>query len=65
MTRTEQVYLRASEAEKEAVRLLAQAEGGLTEAALVRRLIRMEAQRRGLWPPKPEEPRRQEVTHAS
>jgi len=48
--RTEYIGVVLSAKEKEAVRRLAEAEGGLSAAALVHRLIRQEAQRRGLWP---------------
>jgi hypothetical protein len=36
--------------EKHALNKLAEAEGGLSRAATVRRLIRKEAQQLGLWP---------------
>jgi len=51
--RTEYIGVVLSAKEKEAVRRLAEAEGGLSAAALVHRLIRQEAQRRGLWPATP------------
>jgi len=51
MFKTERFGLILTPAEKEAARRLAEADGGLSQAALVRRLIRAEAQRRGLWPP--------------
>ena len=38
-----------TEAEKRALVRLAEAEGGRSRAAVVRRLIRREAHRRGLW----------------
>ena len=38
-------------AEKTAVIRLAEVEGGLSQAAVVRRLIRQAAKSRGLWPP--------------
>lgn len=37
--------------EKRVVERLAEIEGGLSQAALVRRLIRLAAKRRGMWPP--------------
>jgi len=50
MPKTERLGVALTPLDKEAVRRLADAEGGLSAAALVRRLIRQEAQRRGLWP---------------
>jgi hypothetical protein len=50
MTKTERIGLVLSTEEKTAGKRLAEAEGGLSFAALVRRLIRTEANRRGLWP---------------
>jgi hypothetical protein len=49
--RSERFGLILSEHEKEALARLAEADGGLSAAALVRRLVRQEAKRRGLWPP--------------
>jgi hypothetical protein len=46
----ERVGLVLSTTEKLALRQLADAEGGLSQAATLRRLIRAEAQRRGIWP---------------
>ena len=37
--------------ERRALQELARVEGGLSCAALVRRLIRREAERKGFWPP--------------
>jgi hypothetical protein len=48
--RSERFGLILSEREKEALARLAEADGGLSAAALVRRLVRQEARRRGLWP---------------
>ena len=48
--RSERFGLILTSGEKEAMRLLAEAEGGLSQAAVLRRLIRQEAQGRGLWP---------------
>lgn len=50
MDRSERMGLMLSPREKDAVRRLAEVEGGLSQAALVRRLIRREARRLGLWP---------------
>jgi len=49
MTRTERLGLVMDAREKQAVKRLAEEDGGLSEAAAVRRLIRQEAKRRGLW----------------
>ena len=62
MFKSERLGLVLSAREKGAARKLAEAEGDLTVAAVLRRLIRAEAQRRGLWPVKEEQP--QEVRHA-
>ena len=51
MERTEKFGMVLSPAEKSAGERLAELEGGLSLAALVRRLIRTEAHQRGLWPP--------------
>ena len=48
--RTERLALVVSQREKRAVYLLAEAEGGLTVSATVRRLIREAAKQHGLWP---------------
>ena len=48
--RTEQFGMLLSGPEKEALRLLAEVEGGLSQAALLRRLIRREARRAGVLP---------------
>ena len=66
MQKTERLAVVLTPAEKSAVVEMAEAEGGLTQAALVRRLIRDAARQRGLWPP--EHPRcsglnAQEVQH--
>ena len=52
MLRTERFGLVLSPTEKEAVIRLAELEGGLSRAALVRSLIRRAASEQGLWPPK-------------
>lgn len=50
MRKSERLGLVLSSEEKEAARRLAEAEGGLSQAALLRRLIRSEAVRCGIWP---------------
>lgn len=50
MPKTERLGVLVTPLEKAAVQKLAEAEGGLSQAALIRRLIRREAQRLGLWP---------------
>jgi len=50
MLKTERLGVLVTTLEKAALQRLAEAEGGLSQAALVRRLIRREAQRQGLWP---------------
>jgi hypothetical protein len=40
-----------SEDESTALTHLAEDEGGLSQGAMVRKLVRAEARRRGLWPP--------------
>lgn len=52
--------LALSPTEREAIRKLAQLEGGLSQAAVVRRLIVLEARRRGVLPQASEQTR--EVT---
>ena len=49
MRRSQRLGFLLSEREKAALRRLAEAEGGLSQAALVRGLIRAEAKRRRLW----------------
>ena len=49
MGRCERLGLTLTAREKLAVKRLADLEGGLSLAALVRRLVRREAQRQGLW----------------
>jgi hypothetical protein len=51
MEKSERFGLVLSPTEKTAVLRLAEAEGGLSMAALVRRLIREAAREHGLWPP--------------
>ncbi len=53
MEKTERLGLTLTSAEKSTVVLLAEVEGGLSQAALVRRLIRKAACSKGLWPPTP------------
>lgn len=50
MPRMERLSLVLSSREKAAVEHLAEMEGGLSQAALVRRLIRQAAKDQGLWP---------------
>ena len=50
MKRTERFGLVFSPLEKAAVTRLAEQEGGLSQAALIRMLIRRAAHKRGLWP---------------
>jgi len=49
--KTERFGLVLTQSEKIVVTQLAEQEGGLSQAALVRRLIRKAAFERGLWPP--------------
>jgi len=62
--RTEQFGLVLLPSEKRALERLAEAEGGLSQAATLRRLIREAATLRGLWlaPHRDEQP--EEVRHA-
>jgi len=55
MYRTKRLSLLLTPAEKAVVVQLAEAEGGLSQSTLVRRLIHNAARERGIWPP--EEPR--------
>ena len=52
MNRTERFGLVLNQREKEAVNRLAELEGGLSQAALLRRLIRKAAHEQGFWPVK-------------
>jgi hypothetical protein len=54
MNRHHRFGLLLSPAEKHMLELLAEAEGGLSQAATLRRLIREAAIEHGLWPPKQE-----------
>lgn len=49
MLRSERVGLMLNRREKEALARLAEVEGGLSQAALMRRLIREAALAKGLW----------------
>jgi len=51
MYKTKRLGLVLTAAEKAAVVTMAEAEGGLSQSALVRRLIRNAARERGIWPP--------------
>jgi hypothetical protein len=48
--RDERVGLVLTAEEKAALRDLAEAQGGLSQAAVIRQLLRSEAQKHGLWP---------------
>lgn len=48
--RRERFGLVLLDSEKRALERLAEAEGGLSQAALLRRLVRKAAKERGLWP---------------
>ena len=50
MERTERFGLILSPVEKSALAQLAEAEGGLSQAAILRHLLRRAARERGLWP---------------
>ena len=66
MYKTKRLALVLTPAEKNAVVEMAEAEGGLSQSALVRRLIRNAARERGIWPPKRQRPaswQLQEVRH--
>jgi hypothetical protein len=54
MERHHRFGLLLSSAEKQMLKRLAEAEGGLSQAATLRRLIREAARERGLWPSKQE-----------
>ena len=51
MDKTERLGLVVSRSEKEALERLAELEGGLSQAALLRRLIRKAAEQQGIWVP--------------
>ena len=51
MYRTKRLALVLTPAEKAAVVQMAESEGGLSQSALVRRLIRNAARAQGIWPP--------------
>jgi hypothetical protein len=52
MNRQQRFGLLLSPLEKRLLKRLAESEGGLSQAATLRRLIRGAAIERGLWPPK-------------
>jgi hypothetical protein len=52
MDRTERFGLNLSPDEKRVLRQLAEVDGGASQAATLRRLLRREARERGLWPPR-------------
>jgi hypothetical protein len=67
MNKSEEFGLVLSPAEKDILRRLAEDEGGLSMASMIRRLVRAEARRHGLWPPSPRRDkngRRREVPDA-
>lgn len=51
MKRSIRFGLLLNTSEKQALACLAEAEGGLSQGAMVRSLIRQAARERGLWPP--------------
>ena len=51
MRKSERLSVLLSIEEKHTLRKLAEIEGGLSNAAFIRRLIRKAAQEKGLWPP--------------
>jgi hypothetical protein len=51
MLRTRRFGIVLSQAEKRTLERLAEAEGGLSQAAILRYLLRRAARERGLWPP--------------
>ena len=55
MTKQIRFGLLLSLTEKQVLMRLAEAEGGLSQAATLRRLIRKAAYERGFWPPKEQE----------
>ena len=64
MKRSIRFGLLLNSVEKQALAQLAEAEGGLSQGAMVRNLIRTEARRRGLWlPPDGNDHQEQEVQH--
>ena len=60
MLRTERFGLVFSPAEKRTLERLAEAEGGLSQAAILRCLLRRAAHEHGLWPPPTDEQRQPE-----
>ena len=64
MNKSKRFGLVLTATETRVLKQLAEAEGGLSKAATVRRLIRQEARRLGLWNPSTgdAQPRRQEVS---
>jgi len=54
--REENLRLVMSGPEKATLRRLAEHEGGLSQAAVLRRLIRIEGRKHGLWPAAQSEP---------
>ena len=64
MYKTKRLSLVLTPMEKSVLEQLAEAEGGLSKSALIRRLIRNAAREREIWPPDRHAGRRiQEVRH--
>ena len=61
MDRTERFGLVLSPVEKSVLARLAESEGGLSQAAMLRHLLRREARECGLWPPKEQYPRGEQM----
>ena len=61
MKRDERLHLVLNVTERAALRRLAEADGNLSQAALLRRLVLVEAERRGLLPFGGDQPPRVEV----
>ena len=51
MHKTKRLSLMLTPMEKTVIEQLADAEGGLSQSALVRRLVRDAARKHGIWPP--------------
>lgn len=62
MSRKERFGLVLSPEERIALERLARVEGGLSQAALLRRLLMLAAMERGVWPPPQESPLGKEVS---
>lgn len=64
MLKTERLAVKVLPAHKQVLACIAQTED-TSEAAIVRRLIRSEAEKRGLWPVPQGQPQREGVQHAA